>query len=253
MAYAADAPARTSVRPEAKFFYFYLSVACVAIAFLGFAPTYWLPMATHTFKANPVFHIHGMLFFSWTLYLVYQSWLVASGKVAKHRTVGMIGVSLATAMTIFGLLVAIAAVRRDIAAGLEVPALTFMIVPFTGIMFFAGAVVAALVKIKNPQAHKRLMILATVAILPAAIARWFLTFLAPPGAFPTPGVDLAPSALSGMILVAGIIHDWRTRGKPHAVYVVGGSLFVVLHLLEAPVSQTAAWQAFAGWLTSLPG
>ncbi|MDB5733925.1 MAG: hypothetical protein JWP16_2355 [Alphaproteobacteria bacterium] len=253
MAYAADTPARTIVRPESKFFYFYLSIACVAVAFLGFAPTYWVPIATHSFKANPVVHIHGMLFFAWTLYLVYQSWLVAAGRVAKHRTVGLIGVSLATAMTIFGYLVAIASVRNASAAGLAPQAIGFMIVPVTGITFFAVTVIAALVKIKQPQAHKRLMILATVAILPAAIARWFLTFLAPPGAFPTPGVDLAPSALSGLILVAGIVHDWRTRGKPHAVYVVGGSLFVVVHLLEAPVSQTAVWQSVAGWMTSLPG
>lgn len=135
MTNAPDATGRTVVRPEGKFFYFYLSIACVAVAFLGFAPTYFLPMAAYTFKASPVFHIHGMLFFSWTLYLVYQSWLVASGKVAKHRTVGLIGVSLATAMTIFGFLVAVAAVRRDTAAGLEVPARIFMIVPMTAIIF----------------------------------------------------------------------------------------------------------------------
>ncbi len=95
-----------------------MSLACMAVAFLGFLPTYWMPMASGTFRANPVFHIHGMIFFSWTLYFVFQTWLAASGQVARHRMVGLIGVSLATAMTIFGILVAIASVRRDTAQGL---------------------------------------------------------------------------------------------------------------------------------------
>jgi hypothetical protein len=50
-----------------------------------------------------------------------------------------------------------------------------------------------------------------------------------------------------------MVYDWRTRGKPHAVYVVGGSLFVVLHVLETPISQTASWQSFTHWMTSLVG
>jgi len=108
------------------------------------------------------------------------------------------------------------------------------------------------VKVKQPQAHKRLMILATVAILPAAFARWFIAFLPSPD-FPTPMLDLAPSALSALILVVGMVHDWRSRGKPHAVYVIGGSLFVVVHALQTPVSQTAFWQSFTGCMTGLAG
>ena len=95
-------------------FYFWMAVAMAATAFLGFAPTFWIPMAQGIPERIAVIAIHAALFFGWSLFLIYQAWLVASGKVARHRDVGMIGVSLATAMTIFGALAAINAAKRAI-------------------------------------------------------------------------------------------------------------------------------------------
>src|ERR1700675_4247137 len=91
---------------HARYFYFHMALACMAVAFLGFAPTYWLPLASGSFASTPVVHFHGMLFFTWTLYFALQTWLAASDRTARHRSLGVIGVSLATAMTLFGLLVA---------------------------------------------------------------------------------------------------------------------------------------------------
>src|SRR5260370_42000653 len=100
----AESPAR---------FYFHMALACMAVAFLGFAPTYWLPLASGSFASTPVVHFHGMLFFTWTLYVAFQTWLAASGRTARHRSLGVIGVSLATAMTIFRFLVAVHAMERS--------------------------------------------------------------------------------------------------------------------------------------------
>ena len=85
---------------HARYFYFYMALSCMAVAFLGFAPTYWLPLASGSFSATPVVHFHGLLFFAWTLYFAFQTWLAASGRTVRHRSLGVIGVSLATAMTI---------------------------------------------------------------------------------------------------------------------------------------------------------
>ena len=65
MTTAMDASSRIAATPSPKYFYFYMALSCAGVAFLGFAPTYWLPIASGTFKANPVIHIHGMVFFSW--------------------------------------------------------------------------------------------------------------------------------------------------------------------------------------------
>jgi hypothetical protein len=53
-------------------FFFYMAVLCALTAFLGFAPTYWLPMTRGAYVANVV-AIHGICFFSWTLLFVLQT------------------------------------------------------------------------------------------------------------------------------------------------------------------------------------
>jgi hypothetical protein len=249
------ASARPVVRAESRYFYLYMALSFAAVVFIGFAPTYWAPMVKGTFQAPPVFHLHGLIFFSWTLYFVFQTWLMASGQVQRHRSVGLIGISLATAMTFFGPLIAILSVRRDTIAGMGEAARNFMIVPLTDIGLFAMFVILAMVYLRRPEWHKRLMLLAMIVLMPAPVARWFLTFLAPPGAPVVPPVSVAtgPVVVATLLLIVAMVHDWRSRGRPHAVYVWGGGVFLAVMLLRIPVSTTPGWQAIAAALARLGG
>jgi hypothetical protein len=97
------------------------------------------------------------------------------------------------------------------------------------------------------------MLLAAISILDAAVARWFLTFLAPsgpPGPPPVP-VTIAPAFVAYLLLVVAIIFDWRTRGRPHPVYIYGGLALVAVKLLNWPISISAAWHSFAGGILAL--
>jgi hypothetical protein len=252
-AFIDDVRARAVASPHARYFYFYMALSCMAVAFLGFAPTYWLPLASGSFPSLPVIHFHGMLFFAWTLYFSFQTWLAASGRIARHRTIGMIGVSLATAMTILGFLATVSAMKRAAALGLTDAGIAFAIVPLGGILFFAVVFTLAIAATRRPETHKRLMLLAGISILDAAVARWFLTFLAPPGppGPPPVPVTIAPALLACLLLVVAIVFDWRTRGRPHPVYVYGGTALVAVKLLNWPVSVTPAWHSFAGGILAL--
>src|SRR3979490_2476391 len=199
---------------HARYFYFYMALACVAVAFLGFAPTYWLPMASGKVPPMPVVHFHGLVFFAWTLFFAFQTWLAASGQITRHRTIGMVGVSLATAMTIFGFLVAVNAMKRSAALGLTDEGIPFAMLPLSGTLFFAVAFTLAVANVRRPEIHKRLMLLAGISLLDAAVARWFLTFLAPPGAVGPPPVPvtIGPAFVAYLLLVVAIVFDWRTSG-----------------------------------------
>ena len=153
---------RAVAESQTGYFYFYMALACTAVAFLGFAPTYWMPLAKRSFSASPVIHFHGLLFFAWSLYFSFQTWLAVSGKIARHRAIGMIGVSLATAMTIFGFLAAVNAMKRSAAAGLTNDGIAFAIVPLSGILFFAVVFALAIADIRRPETHKRRMLLAGI-------------------------------------------------------------------------------------------
>jgi hypothetical protein len=201
----------------------------------------------------PIVHFHGLLFFAWTLYFAFQSWLAASGEVARHRTMGMIGVSLATAMTIFGFLVAVNAMKRSAALGMTDEGIAFAIVPLSGILFFAVVVTLAIANVRRPEIHKRLMLLAGISLLDAAVARWFLTFLAPPGAVGPPPVPvtIGPAFVAYLLLMVAIVFDWRTSGRPHPVYVYGGVALIAIKLLNWPISTTTAWHSLAGGILAL--
>lgn len=244
---------RSRTRFDAKYFYVYMAATCAGVAFVGFAPTYWLPVAAGTFAARPIMHVHGIVFFSWTVFFVFQTWLAASGRVQRHRSIGMIGISFATAMTILGVLAAIALMQNAAAQGLADAGKAFAIVPIISIIFFAITIITAIANIRRPELHKRLMLLAAISILDAPIARWFLTFLAPSGppGPPPVAVDIPPSLVAFLLLVIAMVFDGRTRGRPHPVYSAGSGLFLALKFLQAPASETAAWHAIATWLLAL--
>ena len=165
----------------------------------------------------------------------------------------MIGVSLATAMTIMGFLVSVNVMKLSAAAGQADAGIAFAIVPLSGILFFAVVFTLAVANTRKPEIHKRLMLLAGISLLDAAVARWFMTFLAPPGpAGPPPvPVTIPPAFVAYLLLVIAIVHDWRTRGRPHPVYVIGGLALVAVKLLNLPISMSGAWHSFAGGILAM--
>ncbi|MDO9563776.1 MAG: hypothetical protein Q7J60_19335 [Bradyrhizobium sp.] len=248
-----DKRAHVSATSHAQYFYFYMALSCIAVAFLGFVPTYFVPMAAGKLPPMPAVHFHGLLFFIWTLYFAFQSWLAASGQVMRHRTTGMIGISLATAMVISGFQVSVHTMKRSAAIGMTDEGIAFAIVPLSGMLFFAVVFALAIAYVRQKEIHKRLMLLAGISLLDAAVARWFLTFLAPPGPLGPPPVPVTipPAFVASLLLVAAIIYDWRTRGRPHPVYVYGGIALLAVKLLNWPISGTAAWHSLAGGILAM--
>src|SRR5258708_1020631 len=155
MTTSTTAPMRTGGRATATNFYFYMALPGGAVGFLGFAPTFWVPLATHSFKANPIVYVHGAVFFTWTLFFCFQTWLASSGRLMNHRSVGLIGVSFATAMTIFGTFAAINTMKMAALGGMRDDGIAFAIVPLSGIWFFAVVFTLAVIKVRDAEAHKR--------------------------------------------------------------------------------------------------
>jgi hypothetical protein len=239
---------------------FYVGMAGVfaAVAFGGFFGTYWLQIARGTFHGSAMMHLHGLLFSLWTLFFLSQALLVASRRLKSHRSWGLLGISLATAMLFTGLAVAIQGLQERLDAGYGDAARAFAIVPFTAVSLFAVFITAAIVNLKRPEWHKRFMLLGTVALLQAAVARFF--FLAAtgggPGARPGNGPPLPigatmPAAfLVDLLVVAAIIHDWRSDGRVHPAYWWGLGGTMVVQLLRPVIGYTETWYGFTDFLLS---
>jgi hypothetical protein len=248
-----------------------MALSCLAISVLGFMPTYFLAMAQGKFNAPPIIHLHGMLFFGWMLLFCTQTWLVARGGTLAHRSWGMLGIALASAMAFAVLSVVSYRVAQSASPGLPAEfghaVRSFEWVSVSGILFFEGCFIAAILNIKNGEAHKRWMLLGTIGTLGAPIARWFLTFLAPPPdpnapvyllpngqpapAVPPAFVSIPPALIGDILWVIAMIYDWRTRGKVHPVYLIGGAIMLTIQLSIVPVSETPLWHGIASWLGTL--
>lgn len=244
-----------SVRSDAQWFYVWIAGVCVLIAFGGFIPTYWAKLATGTFKGAPILHIHGMLFFLWTLFFLAQTTFVATGRTLKHRNWGLAGISLATAMGITVVLAAINSIKMAETIGMGDEARRFTFVSLIGLAMFSAFLGLAIANVRRAELHKRFMLLAMVPLMHAAMARLFMLAFAPPGAKGPPPVfvSVPPGLFVDLLIVAAIIHDWRTRGRPHWVYLVGGAVLLAVQLLSVPLSAGPTWMAIAKWVQSLAG
>ena len=137
----------TAVLPRAERkpggLYVVMAWVCAVIAFAGFTPSYWAPLATGQFAGAAILHLHGLLFSAWMVYFILQTLWVATGRVARHRALGLLGISLATAMLFVGIMAALHSVRLGATLGLEAQNRAFSIVPISIVVFFASPVAVA--------------------------------------------------------------------------------------------------------------
>jgi len=248
-------------RPNEDRVYVILAGLCAAIAFTAFAGTYWLQLPAGTFVGSPLIHLHGLLFSAWTLYFLWQAVLIATNRRASHRAWGLGGIALASAMVFTGIAVTIVGIQERIAHGQAEAGRAFAVVPLSAILLFAIFVTAAMVNRRRTDWHKRFMLVASAALLNAAIARFF--FLAIHGGGPgmrpglalpqPPEAALVPALLADSVVLLGLLFDWRTRGRPHPAYLWGLGTMLIVQLLRAPLGHSAAWSGFADFLARFAG
>jgi hypothetical protein len=229
-----------ATRRSAGTFYTGLALAFAVSVFVGFAPTFYLKPWLAAPPLNALVMLHGVVFTAWILLFATQATLVARGRTDLHRRLGVAGAALAAGMVVLGLATAIDMVRRGVSPPGAPPPLSFFAIPFFSIVAFGILVAAAVLLRRNSGAHKRLMVLATIAMLPAAIARW-----------PLPGANIPPVflGLSDLFILACMVHDLRTRGRVHPATIWGGLFVVLLQPLQLAILGTAPWLGFARWLT----
>lgn len=253
-----------SPRPQRLVSNFYVTMAAIfaAIAFGGFFMTYWVQVARGTFVGPPMLHLHGLLFSLWTLFFLSQALLVRTGRLRSHKTWGLAGIALATAMLFTGLTVAISGMNMRIEAGFGDAARAFTIVPVSGITLFAVLVAAAIANLKRPEWHKRLMLVATTALLQAALARFF--FLAAtggggpgmrPGFGPPNPIErtMMPGFVVLLLIVAAMIHDRWAHGRVHPAYWWGFGATVAVHLSRPLIAHSEGWYRVADYLGRFNG
>jgi hypothetical protein len=227
-----------------------MALVCVAIAFVGFVPTFWRPLAQGTFHAHPIVYVHGALFSAWTILLAVQAWLVARRRLGFHRTLGTAGIAIATLVATSGFLVLLNVVATVQAAGVLEAAAPDLFFPVIGLPTFALLATLGFVHMHRADYHKRYMLLATISTLDAPVVRWLLF-----EGHTSPGYSegMVSTLVVEAMLVPLVLFDWRTRGRVHRVYYVGAAVLISGQLLRWIVAPSAWWASAIHVLLRLLG
>lgn len=235
---------------ERRFFtLFTLAIALVVL--IGFARTFFFrglfPGAQGYAAPEPIFSIHGIFFTAWIGLLVLQALLIRWRRVDLHRAVGWAGLVLACVVVVLGAYGSLIAAQRPGGfIGVPLPPTQFLIFPILDMLLFAGFFALAIFWRHRSQSHKRLMVLAAVNLVEAAIIRIPIGII---GA----GAPFTSRGLSYLFIVALIIWDYRSSGRMHRVTLWGGLLIVISLPLRMLLSQTNTWNEVAGRLIQLVG
>ena len=230
-------------RRRERWFYIGMSIALVITVFAGFAPTYYLRPYFNTAPLMPLLHLHGFVFTSWLVLFVTQTTLVAAHRTDIHRRLGVAGGVIAVLMVLLGVTTALVRAKQGATPLPGISPLSFLVVPLGDMFVFSILEGAGFYFRRRPDVHKRLMLLATISILAAAIARLpFAIMRAGPPAF---------FGLTDVFVVACVLYDLVTLRRIHRATALAGLFIVASQPLRLMLGGTHAWLSFAAWLVGL--
>jgi hypothetical protein len=224
----------THARRARTRFYIWLSLLIAVITLMGFAPSLYGTLVEGV--SRPWFiHVHAAVYVGWLVLLIAQSVLAARGKIALHRRVGNFGIAYGCGVVVLGVAVTLAAAVVHVAAGewTMQRGASFLSLAWGDMVLFGSFFGLAVAYRSRPEIHKRLILLASVALMFAGVGRlWFLG---------------EPTSVPGLIAVwyvpvmLGFAYDLVTVRRVHPVYVVG-AIAMGVWLVRIPFGASALWQ-----------
>ena len=227
-------------RPAAeRRFYVGAAIGIVVVVLAGFSID--IDLLRDMSSLSMLVRVHGLVMFGWIVLFVTQTVLVARHRVDWHRRLGIFGAALAAAIVIADTATVVNAARlggNHLPPGIPVP--LFVAFSFFDLFTFAILVGGAVVLRARSAWHKRLMLLATILVLDAALAR-FIT------AYTSWDIDVS-TARDLLILACVVIDTWRYR-RLHPAFVVGGLLTFVTDPFAHWVAALPMWARVCAWLS----
>jgi hypothetical protein len=193
----------------------------LAIVLIGFSRTFYLRwlLEVPDRPLNSSLVVHGVVLTTWFILLYIQTLLIGRGDTRLHRRFGWFGAVVAAAVIGVAIIVTLGLASRPQASA------QIVIVDFASLIIFATLVSIAVALRRRSSAHKRLMLLASIAIIGPALAapRWRMV-LDDAGL-----AGLAPwLRLSLLVLLAAMfVNDWMSLRRIHAATLYG-VVFILL-------------------------
>jgi hypothetical protein len=155
---------------------------------------------------------------------------------------GWIGMAMGGAIVVSGIAVGVFAARRDLATTAQSWPYGQFVNNCIEMAVFGLLVGAAILFRRQPETHKRLLVLATISALGPAWFRFrhFMPFV------PNPVVTF--SLVADSVLLVVIARDWLAFKRVHPVYLWAGGVMFAVHACELAFADTDVWTRIGSWL-----
>ncbi|MCD2316732.1 hypothetical protein LQ954_11290 [Sphingomonas sp. IC-11] len=245
----ATAFAAAAARPRdtaERRFYRYMAWLMVALVFAGFAPSWFLrgmvpsPRPLAPFDATVI--AHGVLCTLWLTIFWAQTQLVSAGRRDLHMRLGVAGMIVAVLMIPFMYLTMIHLPQR-LTQPPGISPYGWMALPMGALLAYAPLATLGFVRRRDVQAHKRLMLSATLVFMGPAMGRI-------PLGPPSPAVFTISQVIG--LLPFGLLFwwDYASRGRLHWASVTGAAVTGAGVTFGVGLMNSAAWISVA---QRLPG
>jgi hypothetical protein len=242
---ATYAAAEVSVQTKSRDrFFLGMAGLLLLILLVGFSRTLYLRLFFEVPSIPIYLHVHGATVTAWFVLLVVQASLVNVSRVDIHRRLGILGVVLGVAVIPAGLMATLQFIPRLPELGLPFEVaprvVTWIVfVNFHMLLGFVVFLVAALLNRAKADVHKRLMLLATISLIPPALARisqnlgWLLE------------QEIIFVTVTWLLLAVPIlVYDLVTSKRLHSATAIGGLFFLLVVFSPILISGTDIAQNF---------
>jgi len=243
--------------PIDRWIYVFMAVWFIIIVLVGFIPDSLMKIEAVRTGARPPLplpmHVHAVLMGSFLLLLLAQTSLAAMGRIERHRSLGRVGLVLAPALVLAGIVLAVTnyhgawtlaqsgppGLREAMAARIPVLDNILLLQLRIGLLFPLFIWLGLRARALDAGLHKRMMILATAVTLPAAIDRmdWLPTTL--------PVSPLASDLYVLLAISPMFVWDLVRNRAVHRAYWSWGAVYVLASVAANLLWNTPAWHETA--------
>jgi hypothetical protein len=229
----------------------------IAIVLAGFIPDAIGKVQAVQAGQRPPFpiilHVHAVVMGSFLLLLLAQSVMMATGRCALHKKVGIAAFVLVPLLVVVGILLAPAIYHQFWAAAQtgpvnlrpamlkRIPQLEniLLLQLHAGILFALFMAIALSVRLANSGMHKRMVFLATAIPLAASIDR--MSWL--PSTFP--GSPMSTDGYILLVVAPLFLWDVIRNRRVHEAYLVWAAIYLPASLVVYRLWDTPWWHATA--------
>ena len=200
-----------------RYFYLFMSLVVVVPVAYGFSFTVEQNLIHPAVPRPWILYLHAAVFTGWLAFFALQTTLVRLRRVPWHRRVGAVGVALGMLIVGLGVSTSVAMARFNSVTLHKADAEPTLIVPLFDMLCFGVSFALGVLWRRQPERHRRLMLIATCALTAAGFGRFPERLL--PAALFYAGVDA--------LILLGVARDLVVDRRVHPVYQVALPVLIV--------------------------